>query len=143
VLADHAEKVGAGCVRVCGQVEAELSELSDDEKGEFLEELGLGEPGLHRLIRAAYELLGLITFLTAGEKEVRAWTVRRGVLAPQAAGVIHTDFERSFIRAEVIRFDDYVACDGEAGAKAKGLMQVEGKEYVIQDGDVCHFRVGV
>ncbi len=142
VLAEHAEKVGAGCVRVCGQVEAELSELSDDDKGEFLEELGLGEPGLHRLIRAAYELLGLITFLTAGEKEVRAWTVRRGALAPQAAGVIHTDFERSFIRAEVIRFDDYVACAGEAGAKAKGLMQVEGKEYVIQDGDVCHFRVG-
>ena len=142
VLDEHARKVEAGCVRVCGQVEAELSELSDEDKLEFLQELGLSEPGLHRLIHAAYELLGLITFLTAGEKEVRAWTVRRGAKAPEAAGVIHSDFERLFIRAEVIPYDDYIACAGEAGAKAKGLMQVEGKDYVVQDGDVCHFRVG-
>jgi len=142
VLEAHAEKSGAGCVRVSGRVEAELAELSDEDKVEFRQELGLSEPGLHRLIREAYALLGLVTFLTAGEKEVRAWTVRRGSRAPQAAGVIHSDFERTFIRAEVIRFDDYVACGGEAGAKAGGLMQVEGKDYVIEDGDVCHFRVG-
>jgi hypothetical protein len=133
---------GAGSVRVCAKVEAELGELDDEERKAFLEDLGLEEPGLHRLVRAAYALLDLITFLTAGPKEVKAWTIRRGTAAPQAAGTIHTDFERTFIRAEIISFEDYVACGGEVGAKAKGLMRVEGKEYVMCDGDVVHFRVG-
>jgi len=140
-LEQHAATVGAGVVRICGQVEAELAELEDRDKREFLTELGVDEPGLHRLIRAAYALLELITYFTAGEKEVRAWTIRRGTSAPVAAGVIHSDFEKHFIRAEVIPFDVYVACGGEAGAKAKGAMRVEGKEYVMQDGDVVHFRV--
>jgi ribosome-binding ATPase YchF (GTP1/OBG family) len=129
-------------VRVCAQVEAELAELAEAERREYLAELGLAEPGLHRLVRAAYELLELITYFTAGEKEVRAWTIRRGALAPRAAGEIHTDFERTFIRAEVIAFDDYVASGGEAGARVAGRMRLEGREYVIQDGDVVHFRVG-
>lgn len=141
-LEERAAAEGAGVVRVCAQVEAELAELAEDERREYLAELGLAEPGLHRLIRAAYELLDLITYFTAGEKEVRAWTIRRNTLAPQAAGEIHTDFERTFIRAEVIAFGDYVACGGEAGARAKGLLRVEGKEYVVTDGDVMHFRVG-
>jgi GTP-binding protein YchF len=142
-LEGHAGKVGAQVVRICGQVEAELSELDDDEKREFLEELGATEPGLHRLIRVAYALLELITFFTAGEKEVRAWTIRRGDLAPRAAGQIHSDFESNFIRAEVIPYDTYVELGGEAAAKDKGQMRLEGKEYVMQDGDVVHFRVGV
>ena len=141
-LEQHAEKVGAPVLRICGKVEAELSELEPDEKREFLEDLGLSEPGLYRLIRASYALLDLITYFTAGPKEVRAWTIRRGTAAPQAAAEIHTDFERGFIRAEVIGFDDYLAADGEAGAKAAGTMRVEGKDYVVQDGDVMHFRVG-
>jgi len=141
-LEARASAEGAGVVRVCAQVEAELVELPESERREYLAELGLAEPGLHRLIRAAYELLELITYLTAGEKEVKAWTIRRGTLAPQAAGEIHTDFERTFIRAEVIAFEDYVACGGETAAKAKGLMRVEGKEYAVRDGDVVHFRVG-
>ena len=141
-LEERAAAEGAGVVRVCAQVEAELAELAEDERREYLAELGLAEPGLHRLIRAAYELLDLITYFTAGEKEVRAWTIRRHTRAPQAASEIHTDFERTFIRAEVIAFDDYVACGGEAGARAKGLLRVEGKEYVVADGDVMHFRVG-
>jgi GTP-binding protein YchF len=139
----HAERVGAAAVRICGKVEAELSELEDDEKKEFLRDLGVEEPGLDRLIRAAYQLLELITFFTAGEKEVRAWTLRRGSLAPRAAGEIHTDFEQHFIRAEVIPFVTYVEVGGETNARSRGLMQVEGKEYVIEDGDVVHFRVGV
>lgn len=142
-LEDHAAAVGAGTVRVCGQVEAELSELDDAEKLEFLAELGMSEPGLHRLVRAAYALLDLITFFTAGEKEVKAWTIRRGTAAPQAAGEIHSDFERGFIRAEIIAFDEYVAAGGETGAKAAGTMRVEGKDYILADGDVAHFRVGV
>jgi len=141
-LEAHAAAVGAGVVRLCGKVEAELAELDDDSKREFLADLGLAEPGLHRLIRAAYELLGLITFFTAGEKEVRAWTIRRGTAAPQAAGVIHSDFERTFIRAEISSFDDYVAGGGEAGARSSGTLRIEGKDYVIRDGDVVHFRVG-
>jgi GTP-binding protein YchF len=141
-LEERAATEGAGSVRVCAQVEAELAELAEEERREYLAELGLAEPGLHRLIRAAYELLELITYFTAGEKEVRAWTIRRGTLAPQAAGEIHTDFERTFIRAEVIAYADYVACGGEAGAKARGLLRVEGKEYEVRDGDVMHFRVG-
>ena len=142
-LEEYAEKSGAGSVRICGQAEAELSELADDEKIEFLHELGMDEPGLHRLVHAAYALLDLITFFTAGEKEVKAWTIRRGTSAPKAAGTIHTDFERGFIRAEVIGYDAYVAAGSETAAKAKGAMRVEGKEYVMQDGDVVHFRVGV
>ena len=138
---NYSREVEAGSVRVCGGVEAELAELEDDEKREFLTDLGVEEPGLHRLVRAAYTLLDLITFLTAGEKEVRAWTIRRGASAPVAAGAIHSDFEKHFIRAEVITFDDYIACNGEAGAKAKGLMRVEGKDYIVQDGDIVHFRV--
>jgi len=142
-LEAYATRTGAECVRICGQVEAELSELDAEERKEFLADLGAEEPGLNRLIRAAYKLLDLITFFTAGEKEVRAWTVRRGSPAPVAAGEIHSDFEKHFIRAEVIPFETYVESGGEAGAKSKGLMQVEGKEYVVQDGDVVHFRVGV
>ena len=142
-LEEHANKVAAGMVRICGQVEAELSELADEEKGEFLSDLGVDEPGLHRLIRATYRLLDLITFFTAGEKEVRAWTVRQGALAPEAAGEIHSDFESNFIRAEVIPFETYIEVGGETNAKNKGLMQVEGKEYLVEDGDVMHFRVGV
>jgi GTP-binding protein YchF len=141
-LERHAEKTGAGVVRVSARIEAELAELEPEEKGAFLADLGLAEPGLHRLIHAAYALLELITYFTAGEKEVKAWTIRRGTLAPQAAGVIHTDFERTFIRAEVIPYGDYVANKGEVGARAAGKMRVEGREYVMQDGDVVHYRVG-
>jgi GTP-binding protein YchF len=141
-LEAHAASQGAGCVRICGKIEAELSELSTEERALFLEDLGIEEPGLNRLIRAAYELLSLITYFTAGPKEVRAWTIRRGTAAPQAAAEIHTDFERGFIRAEIIPFDAYIACRGEVGAKAAGKMRVEGKEYIVQDGDVVHFRVG-
>ena len=141
-LEARAEARGAAVLPVCAKIEAELAELGAEERTAFLAELGLAEPGLWRLIRAAYALLEMLTFFTAGPKEVRAWTVRRGTKAPQAAGEIHSDFERTFIRAEVIPLDDFVACGGEAGAKAAGKMRVEGKDYVIQDGDVCHFRVG-
>lgn len=133
----------AGVVVICGRIESEIAELSGDEKAEFLAGMGLPESGLDRLIRAGYELLGLITYFTAGVKEVRAWTITRGTKAPQAAGVIHTDFEKGFIRAEVISFADYVASNGESGAKERGLMRLEGKEYVVQDGDVMHFRFNV
>jgi GTP-binding protein YchF len=131
---------GAKVVRIGGKVEAELSELEDEDKREFLADLGIEEPGLDRLIRAAYELLELITFFTAGPKEIRAWTIRQGTAAPQAAGTIHSDFEGHFIRAEVIPFETYIELLGEAGAKAKGAMQVEGKDYVVADGDVIYFR---
>jgi GTP-binding protein YchF len=141
-LERHAEKTGAAVVRISARIEAELAELPPEDKQAFLADLGLAEPGLHRLIRAAYTLLDLITYFTAGEKEVKAWTIRRGTLAPQAAGVIHTDFERTFIRAEVIPFEDYVACGGEAGARAAGKLRIEGREYAMRDGDVVHFRVG-
>jgi GTP-binding protein YchF len=139
-LEGHAGSQGADVVRICGKVEAELAELDDEDKREFLADLGIEEPGLHRLIRAAYALLDLVTFFTAGPKEIRAWTVRRGTRAPRAAGEIHSDFEKHFIRAEVIPFETYVDAGGEAGAKARGEMQVEGKEYVIEDGDVVYFR---
>jgi GTP-binding protein YchF len=141
-LEAHAAARGAAVLRVCAKIEAELSELGPEERAAFLEDLGLEEPGLYRLIHAAYALLELVTYFTAGPKEVRAWTIRRGTKAPQAAGEIHSDFERTFIRAEVIPFEEFVACGGEAGAKAAGRMRVEGKDYVVQDGDVCHFRVG-
>ena len=133
----------AGVVVICGQLEAEISELDGDEKQAFLQDMGLAEAGLDRLIRSGYELLGLITYFTAGVKEVRAWTIVNGTKAPGAAGVIHSDFEKGFIRAEVIAFSDYIACNGEAGAKEKGLMRLEGKEYTVKDGDVMHFRFNV
>jgi ribosome-binding ATPase len=139
----YAAAEGAPVVPICAALEAQIVDLSDADKEVFLADLGLREPGLHRLIRAAYELLGLQTYFTAGDKEVRAWTIHRGDTAPQAAGVIHTDFERGFIRAEVIGFDDYVACKGEQGAKEAGKMRLEGKEYVVRDGDVVHFRFNV
>jgi GTP-binding protein YchF len=139
----YAAREGAPVVAVCAKVEAEIADLSDDDKQVFLADMGMQEPGLNRLIRAAYQLLGLQTFFTAGPKEVRAWTVRRGATAPQAAGVIHTDFERGFIRAETIAFDDYIKYKGEAGAKEAGKMRLEGKDYVVQDGDVMHFRFNV
>jgi GTP-binding protein YchF len=142
-LTAYAKSQGAPVVAICAAIESEIAELSDDDKGVFLEDMGMTEPGLNRLIQAAYALLGLQTYFTAGEKEVRAWTVAVGATAPQAAGVIHTDFERGFIRAEVIAFADYLACKGEAGAKEKGKMRLEGKEYVVKDGDVMHFRFNV
>jgi len=134
---------GAGAVVICGKLEAEISELDGEEKQAFLHDMGLEEPGLDRLIRNGYELLGLITYFTAGVKEVRAWTIVNGTKAPQAAGVIHSDFEKGFIRAEVIAYQDFISCNGEAGAKEKGLMRLEGKEYVVKDGDVMHFRFNV
>jgi GTP-binding protein YchF len=134
---------GAVVVAVCASIEAEIAQLEEGERAEFLAELGLDEPGLNRVIRAGYRLLGLQTFFTAGPKEVRAWTVRTGSTAPQAAGVIHTDFERGFIRAEVIAFADYLAAKGEAGAREAGKLRLEGKEYVVQEGDVMHFRFNV
>jgi GTP-binding protein YchF len=142
-LKEHALAEGAELVIICGKIEAEIAELSADEKGEFLTELGLGASGLDRMIHAGYRLLGLITYFTAGVKEVRAWTVTDGACAPQAAGVIHTDFEKGFIRAEVISYQDYVTSHGETGAKEKGLMRLEGKGYVVQDGDAMHFRFNV
>ena len=138
-----AESEDAQVVAVCASIEAELIELEDEEQSMFLEELGLEEPGLNRVIRAGYELLGLQTYFTAGVKEVRAWTVRIGATAPQAAGVIHTDFEKGFIRAEVTAYDDYVSCKGEQGAKEAGKLRLEGKDYTVKDGDVMHFRFNV
>jgi hypothetical protein len=138
-----ADKEGAPVVAICAALEAQLFDMSEEDKKLFLSDLGLQEPGLNRLIRAAYDLLGLQTYFTAGEKEVRAWTIHKGDTAPEAAGVIHTDFERGFIRAEVISYEDYVALKGEAGAKEAGKMRVEGKEYVVRDGDVVHFRFNV
>lgn len=138
-----AEREGARVVVICGRVEAEISELEDEEKETFLSGMGLSESGLDRLVRCGYEMLGLITYFTAGKKEVRAWTVPAGTRAPQAAAVIHSDFEKGFIRAEVIAYDDYVMAAGESGAKEKGLMRLEGKDYVTQDGDVMHFRFNV
>lgn len=139
----HAERTGAQVVAVCAALEGEMAQLDDADKAEFLADLGLEEPGLNRVIRAVYELLGLQTYFTAGPKEVRAWTVRKGATAPQAAGVIHTDFERGFIRAEVIGYDDYVEHAGEQGAKENGRLRSEGKEYLVAEGDVIHFRFNV
>ena len=139
----YAVAEGSEVVPVCAALEAEIAELEDNEKLEFLEDLGLHEPGLNRVVRAGYRLLGLQTYFTAGEKEVRAWTIPQGATAPQAAGVIHTDFERGFIRAEVIAYQDFVACNGEQGAKEAGKLRSEGRDYVVQDGDVIHFRFNV
>jgi len=142
-VADYAAGIGAETVVVSAAIESELVHLDDDERTEFLEALGLEEPGLNRVIRSAYRLLGLKTFFTAGPKEVRAWTVRADATAPQAAGAIHTDFERGFIRAEVIAYDDYIALGGEHGAREAGRLRLEGKTYVVAEGDVCHFRFNV
>ena len=139
----HAAKEKAPVVAFCAALEAEIADLADEDKQDFLADIGLEEPGLNRLIRATYKLLGLQTYFTAGVKEVRAWTIHVGDTAPQAAGVIHTDFEHGFIRAEVISFGDFVACKGEQGAKEAGKMRLEGKEYVVHDGDVMHFRFNV
>ncbi|MBT3797761.1 MAG: redox-regulated ATPase YchF [Porticoccaceae bacterium] len=138
-----AEQEGAVVVPICNKLEAEIGELEDDERGEFLEELGMEEPGLNRVIRAGYSLLDLQTYFTAGVKEVRAWTIPVGASAPQAAGKIHTDFEKGFIRAEIVGYDDYIAGNGEQGAKDAGKWRLEGKDYIVKDGDVIHFRFNV
>ncbi len=143
VVTKLAAQEGAEVVPVCAAIEAELAELDEEDKREFLDEMGLAEPGLGRVVRAGHQLLGLQTFFTAGVKEVRAWTVKTGATAPEAAGVIHTDFERGFIRAEVVSYDDFVACQGEQGAKEQGKLRLEGKDYLIKDGDVVHFRFNV
>jgi GTP-binding protein YchF len=140
VVAERAKAEGAAVVVISAKIEAELAGLADDERQAFLAEMGLEEPGLNRLIRAGYNLLDLVTFFTVGPKEARAWTVERGTRAPQSAGVIHTDFEKGFIRAETIAYADYVANKGEAGSRDAGKMRLEGKDYVVQDGDVMHFR---
>ncbi len=138
-----AKREDANIVSVCAAIEAEIAVLDDADKAEFLSDIGLDEPGLNRVIRAAYDLLNLQTYFTAGPKEVRAWTTKVGATAPEAAGAIHTDFQKGFIRAEVIAFDDYVAGNGEAGAKESGRLRLEGKEYIVQEGDVMHFRFNV
>ncbi|WP_345795929.1 redox-regulated ATPase YchF [Castellaniella sp. MT123] len=140
---DYAAAENAPVVAVCAAIEAEIAELDDADKAVFLEDMGMTEPGLDRVIRAGYQLLGLQTYFTAGVKEVRAWTIHVGATAPQAAGVIHTDFERGFIRAQTIGFDDFIACKGEQGAKEAGKMRAEGKDYVVKDGDVMNFLFNV
>jgi hypothetical protein len=142
-LREYAAKQNAPVVAICAKIEAEMADMSDEDKRMFLVEIGQDEPGLNRLIRAAFKLLGLQTYFTAGVKEVRAWTIHVGDTAPKAAGVIHTDFERGFIRAQTIAFDDFIACKGEQGAKDAGKMRSEGKEYVVKDGDVLNFLFNV
>ncbi|MEL6290819.1 MAG: redox-regulated ATPase YchF [Pseudomonadota bacterium] len=139
-VARRADAEGAQSVFISAKIEAEIATLDDDERAEFLETLGLSEPGLNRLIRAGYNLLDLVTYFTVGPKEARAWTITKGTKAPQAAGVIHTDFEKGFIRAETIAYDDYVSLGGEVASKEAGKMRLEGKEYLVLDGDVMHFR---
>ncbi|OUS01811.1 redox-regulated ATPase YchF [Gammaproteobacteria bacterium 42_54_T18] len=138
-----AKEEGAQVVAICAKIESEIAELEDDERAEFMEDLGMEEPGLDRVIRAGYTLLGLQTYFTAGVQEVRAWTVKVGATAPQAAGVIHTDFEKGFIRAEITAYDDFIEHNGEQGAKEAGKWRLEGKEYIVADGDVIHFRFNV
>ncbi|HCP78803.1 MAG TPA: redox-regulated ATPase YchF, partial [Pusillimonas sp.] len=142
-IQEYAKAEDAPVVAVCAAVEAEISDLEDEDKAVFLADMGMDEPGLNRVIRAGYRLLGLQTYFTAGVKEVRAWTIRIGDTAPKAAGVIHTDFERGFIRAQTIAYDDFIACKGEQGAKEAGKMRAEGKEYVVKDGDVLNFLFNV
>jgi GTP-binding protein YchF len=142
-LIEHAKSEGSDVIPVCAAMESEIAQLKDDEKLDFLKEMGLDEPGLNRIIRAGYGLLGLQTYFTAGPKEARAWTIKKGDAAPKAAGKIHTDFEKGFIRAEVIGYDDYIKYQGEAGAKDAGKWRLEGKEYVVKDGDVMLFRFNV
>ena len=139
----HAKKEAAPVVAICAAMESQIADMPDEDKGIFLADMGMEEPGLARVIRAGYQLLGLQTYFTVGPKEARAWTVSVGATAPQAAGVIHTDFERGFIRAEVTTYEDFMACKGEVGAKETGKLRVEGKEYVVHDGDVMHFRFNV
>ncbi|MBM1143174.1 redox-regulated ATPase YchF [Alcanivorax sp. ZXX171] len=139
----QAEKENASVVPICAKIESEIAELDDEEKADFLADLGMDEPGLNRVIRAGYELLGLQTYFTAGKKEVRAWTIKVGATAPQAAGVIHTDFEKGFIRAQTIAYEDFIAGNGEQGAKEAGKMRAEGKDYVVHDGDVLNFLFNV
>ena len=143
MVREYAENENSGVVVVCAKLEEELSGLEDEEKAEMLEEYGLQESGLDKLIRASYKLLGLISYLTAGVQEVRAWTIKEGTKAPAAAGKIHSDIERGFIRAEVVGYDDLIECGSEAAAKEKGLYRLEGKEYVMKDGDVVNFRFNV
>jgi ribosome-binding ATPase YchF (GTP1/OBG family) len=142
-VVEHAKTENAPVVAICGKIESEIAELDPSEKSEFLNELGMKEPGLARVIRAGYDLLGLQTYFTAGEVEVRAWTIHKGDKAPQAAGVIHTDFERGFIRAEVYHYNDLMKYKSESAIKDAGALRVEGKEYVVQDGDIMHFRFNV
>ncbi|MDE0743464.1 MAG: redox-regulated ATPase YchF [Woeseiaceae bacterium] len=142
-LKQLASEDGAEVVQICAAIEAEIALLDEQDKGEFLSDMGLSEPGLNRVIRSGYALLGLQTFFTAGPKEVRAWTTKINAIAPKAAAEIHTDFERGFIRAEVIAFDDYIDKKGEQGAKEAGVLRLEGKEYIVQEGDVMHFRFNV
>ncbi len=142
-VVERAKTEGAEVVPVCAAIEEELSQLDDADKLAFLQDMGLDEPGLNRVIRAGYKLLGLQTYFTAGEKEVHAWQVKKGATAPQAAGVIHTDFERGFIRAETIAYDDYIKYKGEAGARDAGRLRLEGKDYIVKEGDVLHFRFNV
>ena len=140
---EYAKKEGAPLVAISAALEAQIADLSDEDKQVFLDDMGMHEPGLDRVIRAGYALLGLQTYFTAGPKEVRAWTVRVGATAPQAAGVIHTDFEHGFIRAEVTAYRDFITCKGELGAKEAGKLRLEGKDYIVHDGDVMHFRFNV
>src|SRR5699024_9368284 len=140
---EYAKKENAEVIEVCAKIEEEISELDSDEKEMFLEELGIEESGLDKLIKATYQLLGLGTYFTAGEQEVRAWTFRKGIKAPQAAGIIHTDFEKGFIRAETVSYDDLFEAGSMAEAREKGKIRLEGKEYIVQDGDVMHFRFNV
>ena len=142
-VSNFAASEGAGLVAICNKLESEISELEDDEKLEFLADMGMDESGLDRTIRAGYALLNLQTYFTAGPKEVRAWTIKVGATAPEAAGVIHTDFQKGFIRAEVVAYDDFITYQGESGAKEAGKWRLEGKEYAVADGDVIHFRFNV
>ncbi len=142
-VADFAKAQGASCVVIAAEIESQIAQLDEEGRVEFMGALGLDEPALNKLIRAGYDLLGLITYFTAGVQEVRAWTVRKGAAAPEAAGVIHTDFTKGFIKAETIAYDDFIACKGEAGAKDAGKLRIEGKEYIVKDGDVLHFRFNV
>ena len=142
-IREYAENEGSSVIVISAKVEEEIATLDDEDRDMFLEDLGLEEPGLNRLIRTTYDLLGLATYFTAGVQEVRAWTFRKGMTAPQCAGVIHTDFERGFIRAEVTSYEDYVEYNGENGAKEAGKQRLEGKDYIMQDGDVVHFRFNV
>jgi GTP-binding protein YchF len=142
-VSKHASEEGAEVVAICASIEAEIALLDDDDKADFLSDLGFDEPGLNRVVRHGYSLLGLQTYFTAGEKEVRAWTTKLGATAPQAAGEIHTDFEKGFIRAEVMAYNDFVTGNGEQGAREAGKLRLEGKEYIVQEGDVMHFRFNV
>ena len=142
-IAEEFAREGATVVAICAAIEAEIAVLDEDDKAEFLADLGFDEPGLNRVIRGGYALLGLQTYFTAGPKEVRAWTTKVGATAPEAAGEIHTDFQKGFIRAEVIGYDDYVTGNGEQGAKEAGRLRLEGKEYIVTEGDIMHFRFNV